>query len=160
MNYLIEIALGNTDLIEVTPEIMQEREIAIFDLLEKNSFKISKIKEAKGPFRLNLKVEEKRLIFDIYDVKKNKVMEFQLSLAPFRQVVKDYYKICTSYYEAVNRLPPSKIETIDMARRGIHDEGARVLISRLDGKITLDQDTARRLFTLISVINYGVLFEV
>tara|TARA_Y100000739_G_C20561206_1_gene443125 strand:+ start:723 stop:1205 length:483 start_codon:yes stop_codon:yes gene_type:complete len=160
MNYLIEIELGNTDLIEVTPEIMQEREIAIFDLLEKNSFKISKIKEAKGPFRLNLKVEEKRLIFDIYDVKKNKVMEFQLSLAPFRQVVKDYYKICTSYYEAVNRLPPSKIETIDMARRGIHDEGARVLISRLDGKITLDQDTARRLFTLISVINYGVLFEV
>ena len=123
-------------------------------------FKVSKIKEAKGPFRLNLKVEEKRLIFDIYDVKKNKVMEFQLSLAPFRQVVKDYYKICTSYYEAVNRLPPSKIETIDMARRGIHDEGARVLISRLDGKITLDQDTARRLFTLISVINYGVLFEV
>ena len=160
MNYLIEIELGNTDLIEVTPEIMEEREIAIFDLLEKNSFKISKIKEAKGPFRLNLKVEEKRLIFDIYDVKKNKVMEFQLSLAPFRQVVKDYYKICTSYYEAVNRLPPSKIETIDMARRGIHDEGARVLISRLDGKITLDQDTARRLFTLISVINYGVLFEV
>lgn len=160
MNYLIEIELGNTDLIEVTPEIMQEREIAIFDLLEKNSFKISKIKEAKGPFRLNLKVEEKRLIFDIYDVKKNKVMEFQLSLAPFRQVVKDYYKICTSYFEAVKKLSPSKIETIDMARRGIHDEGARVLIDRLDGKVTLDRDTARRLFTLISMLNYGASFEV
>ena len=160
MNYLIEIELGNTDLIEVTPEIMQEREIAIFDLLEKNSFKISKIKEAKGPFRLNLKVEEKRLIFDIYDVKKNKVMEFQLSLAPFRQVVKDYYKICASYFEAVKKLPPSKIETIDMARRGIHDEGAKILIERLDRKVILDRDTARRLFTLISMLNYGASFEV
>ena len=160
MNYLIEIELGNTDLIEITPEIIQEREVAKFDLLEKNRFEVSKIKEAKGPFRLNLKVVEKRLIFDIYDVEKNKVMEFQLSLAPFRQIVKDYYKICTSYYQAVNRLPPSKIETIDMARRGIHDEGARVLMSRLDGKVTLDQDTARRLFTLISVLNYGAWFEV
>jgi len=160
MSYLIEIELGKTDLIEITPEIIQEREIAIFDLLEKNSFEVSKVKEAKGPFRLYLKIEEKRLIFDIYDVKKNKVMQFQLSLAPFQQVVKDYYQICTSYFEALKKFPPSKIETIDMARRGIHDEGARILTDRLDGKVTLDRDTARRLFTLISILNYGVWFEV
>ena len=160
MSYLIEIKLGTSDLTEVTAEIRQEREVAIFDLLEKNSFQVGRIKNAQGPFRLNLKVEEKRLIFDIKDVDNGKLIEFQLSLAPFRQVIKDYYKICTSYFEAVKRLPPSKIETIDMARRGIHDEGARVLIKRLEGKVVLDRDTARRLFTLISVLNYGVWFEV
>ena len=160
MSYLIEIKLGTSDVTEVTAEIRQEREVAIFDLLEKNSFQVGRIKNAQGPFRLNLKVEEKRLIFDIKDVDNRKLIEFQLSLAPFRQVIKDYYKICTSYFEAVKRLPPSKIETIDMARRGIHDEGARVLIERLEGKVVLDRDTARRLFTLISVLNYGVWFEV
>ena len=159
MSYLIEIKLGTSDVTEVTAEIRQEREVAIFDLLEKNSFQVGRIKNAQGPFRLNLKVEEKRLIFDIKDVDNRKLIEFQLSLAPFRQVIKDYYKICTSYFEAVKRLPPSKIETIDMARRGIHDEGARVLIERLEGKVVLDRDTARRLFTLISVLNYGVWFE-
>ena len=160
MSYLIEIKLGTSDVTEVTAEIRQEREVAIFDLLEKNSFQVGRIKNAQGPFRLNLKVEEKRLIFDIKDVDNRKLIEFQLSLAPFRQVIKDYYKICTSYFEAVKRLPPSKIETVDMARRGIHDEGARVLIERLEGKVVLDRDTARRLFTLISVLNYGVWFEV
>ena len=160
MSYLIEIKLGTSDVTEVTAEIRQEREVAIFDLLEKNSFQVRRIKNAQGPFRLNLKVEEKRLIFDIKDVDNRKLIEFQLSLAPFRQVIKDYYKICTSYFEAVKRLPPSKIETIDRARRGIHDEGARVLIERLEGKVVLDRDTARRLFTLISVLNYGVWFEV
>ena len=160
MSYLIEIKLGTSDVTEVTAEIRQEREVAILDLLEKNSFQVRRIKNAQGPFRLNLKVEEKRLIFDIKDVDNGKLIEFQLSLAPFRQVIKDYYKICTSYFEAIKRLPPSKIETIDMARRGIHDEGARVLIERLEGKVVLDRDTARRLFTLISVLNYGVWFEV
>ena len=159
MSYLIEIKFGDSNLIEVTAEILQEREVAKFDLLEKNSFQVTKIKNAQGPFRLNLKVEERRVIFDINNVDNSKVIEFQLSLAPFRQVIKDYYKICTSYFEAVKRLPPSKIETIDMARRGIHDEGARVLIERLEGKVILDRDTARRLFTLISVLNYGVWFD-
>ena len=155
----MEIELGNTDSIEITPEVIREREVAIFDLLEKNSFEVTKVKGIKGPFRLHLKAEEKLLIFDIYDIKKNKVMEFRLSFAPFQQVVKDYYKICASYFEAVKKLPPSKIETIDMARRGIHDEGAKILIERLDRKVILDRDTARRLFTLISVLNYGVWFE-
>jgi uncharacterized protein (UPF0262 family) len=84
-----------------------------------------------------------------------KVTEFHLSLGPFRQVVKDYEQICASYFDAVKRLPPSQIEAIDMARRGIHNEGARVLQERLDGKAEIDLDTARRLFTLISVMGRG-----
>ena len=85
-----------------------------------------------------------------------KAAEFHLSLSPFRQVVKDYFAICKSYFDAVKDLPPAQIETIDMARRGIHDEGARVLIERLDGKAEVDHDTARRLFTLICVLHFGV----
>ena len=100
-------------------------------------------------------IRDKRLVFDIDTEANERAAEFHLSLGPFRQVVKDYFQICESYFDAVKKLPPSQIETIDMARRGIHNEGARILEERLDGKAEVDNDTARRLFTLICVLHFG-----
>ena len=132
--------------------------MAIFDLLESNSFALPARDEApppKGPYRLELSIRDRRLVFDLTTEEKVKAAEFHLSLGPFRQVVKDYFQICESYFEAVKTLPPSQIETIDMARRGIHNEGARVLQERLNGKADIDEQTARRLFTLICVLHFG-----
>jgi len=132
--------------------------VAIFDLLEDNSFALP-LPDGRpvppGPYRLGLAIRDGRLVFDIADEAAERVGEFHLSLGPFRQVVKDYFQICESYFEAVKRLPPSQIEAIDMARRGIHNEGARVLQERLSGKALVDVDTARRLFTLICVLHWG-----
>lgn len=142
-----------------TPEIEQERRVAIFDLLEENSFALparDDRPEAAGPYHVTLAIREKRLVFDVDTEDARDAAEFHLSLSPFRQVVKDYWQICESYYDAVKRLPPSQIEAIDMARRGIHNEGARVLQERLEGKAEVDYDTARRLFTLICVLHFGV----
>jgi uncharacterized protein (UPF0262 family) len=141
-----------------TPEIEQERNVAVFDLLEQNSFDLPAREDRdvpEGPYRLTLAIREKRLVFDVDTEDGRAAAEFHLSLSPFRQVVKDYWQICESYYDAVKRLPPSQIEAIDMARRGIHNEGARILEERLEGKAKVDTDTARRLFTLICVLHYG-----
>ena len=132
--------------------------MAIFDLLEDNRFVVPGREDrpiAPGPYRLGLSIREGRLVFDVTTEGITKVVEFHLSLGPFRQVVKDYFQICESYFEAVKRLPPARIEAIDMARRGIHNEGARVLQERLAGKAEVDLDTARRLFTLICVLHWG-----
>ena len=157
-NRICHIAIDDTGLAPPTPEIEQERRVAIFDLLEDNSFRLP-ARDGKavpaGPYRLNLAIREGRLVFDIATEGAERVGEFHLSLGPFRQVVKDYFQICESYFEAVKRLPPSQIEAIDMARRGIHNEGARVLQERLEGKAEVDIDTARRLFTLICVLHWG-----
>ncbi|MFW5641412.1 MAG: UPF0262 family protein [Roseicyclus sp.] len=141
-----------------TPEIEQERKVAVFDLLENNSFVLPEREDRAvppGPYRLTLAIREKRLVFDVDTEAGEAAAEFHLSLSPFRQVVKDYWQICESYYAAVKTLPPSKIEAIDMARRGIHDEGARILEERLEGKAKVDTHTARRLFTLICVLHFG-----
>ncbi|MFC7706376.1 UPF0262 family protein [Plastorhodobacter daqingensis] len=155
---ICHIQIDETGLVTPSPEIEQERRVAIFDLLEDNSFALP-VRDGRvapdGPYRLNLSVREGRLVFDIATEDLRKVAEFHLSLGPFRQVVKDYFQICESYFEAVKRLPPSQIEAIDMARRGIHNEGARVLQERLEGKAEVDIDTARRLFTLICVLHWG-----
>jgi uncharacterized protein (UPF0262 family) len=158
MSRICHIEIDDTGLPAPTPEIEQERKVAIFDLLEDNSFALPGKDGAaapEGPFRLGLAIREKRLVFDLAREGGDKVAEFHLSLGPFRQVVKDYFQICESYFEAVKRLPPAQIEAIDMARRGIHNEGARVLQERLEGKAGLDIDTARRLFTLICVLHFG-----
>ncbi len=158
MTHLTSVEIDDAGMIPPTQAIEQERRVAIFDLLENNSFGLSAHSDqgrVAGPFKLVLAMRERRLVFDVTTTKDQKVAEFQLSLGPFRQVVKDYFQICESYFDAVKQLPPSQIETIDMARRGIHDEGARVLQERLDGKIILDSDTARRLFTLICVLHWG-----
>ncbi len=130
----------------------------MFDLLEDNSFVLPSRagKPApEGPYHVGLAIRDKRLVFDVNTEAEEKAAEFHLSLGPFRQVVKDYFQICESYFDAVKKLPPSQIETIDMARRGIHNEGSRVLQERLEGKAEVDTDTARRLFTLICVLHFG-----
>lgn len=155
MTRIVKIDIDDSALPPPTPEIEQERRVAVFDLLENNSFALAKPDSTEGPFNLLLAIREKRLVFDISTEEDEPAAEFHLALGPFRQVVKDYYQICASYFEAVKRLPPSQIEAIDMARRGIHNEGARVLQERLEDKVTLDNDTARRLFTLICVLHFG-----
>jgi len=155
MTHLIKIDIDDKALPAPTPEIEQERKVAIFDLLEKNVFVLPAVDGPAGPFSLLLAIREKRLVFEIDTEAGDRAAEFHLSLGPFRQVVKDYFQICESYFDAVKTLPPSQIETIDMARRGIHNEGARVLQERLEGKATIDEDTARRLFTLICVLHFG-----
>ena len=154
MSRIAHIEIDDSALPPPTPEIEQERRVAVFDLLEDNEFTIVG-KDLDGPFNLGLAIREKRLVFEVSSENGEGVAEFHLSLGPFRQVVKDYFQICESYFEAVKRLPPSQIEAIDMARRGIHNEGARVLQERLDDKVAMDVDTARRLFTLICVLHFG-----
>ncbi len=158
MPRISHITLDDAGLPPPTPEIEQERRVAIFDLLENNTFVLPKREDKgvpDGPYHLDLSIRDKRLVFDVATEDERKAAEFHLSLGPFRQVVKDYFQICESYFEAVKKLPPSQIETIDMARRGIHNEGSRVLQERLDGKVDIDSDTARRLFTLICVLHFG-----
>lgn len=158
MNRICQIELDDRNLPPPTPEIEQERKVAIFDLIEENSFQLPPRENRdvpQGPYHLGLAIRDKRLVFDVETESGGKAAEFHLSLSPFRQVVKDYYQICESYFTAVKTLPPSQIETIDMARRGIHNEGSRVLQERLEGKAEIDTDTARRLFTLICVLHFG-----
>jgi uncharacterized protein (UPF0262 family) len=158
MTRIAAIEIDDRGLPPPTPEIEQERKVAIFDLLEENTFALPPRPghEAQpGPFILALSIRDGRLVFDIGTEAREPVTSFHLSLGPFRQVVKDYFQICESYFDAVKRLPPSQIEAIDMARRGIHNEGARTLKERLEGKADLDIDTARRLFTLVCVLHWG-----
>ena len=158
MNRICHIDIDDSGLPAPTPEMEQERKVAVFDLLEDNSFTLPQRdgrSVPEGPYRLALAIRDRRLVVEISQQAGALVGEMHLSLGPFRQVVKDYDQICASYFDAVKRLPPSQIEAIDMARRGIHNEGARVLQERLDGKAEIDLDTARRLFTLISVLNRG-----
>ncbi|MFD1881450.1 UPF0262 family protein [Paracoccus pacificus] len=155
MSRISRIEIDDSALPPPTPEMEQERRVAIFDLLEDNAFTVP-ARDGQpvppGPFVLTLAMREGRLVFDVMTEAKSKVAEFHLAMGPFRQVVKDYFQICESYFEAVKRLPPGQIEAIDMARRGIHNEGARTLQERLEGKADLDIDTARRLFTLICAL--------
>ncbi len=159
MNRISKIEIDDTGLAAPTPEIEQERKVAVFDLLEQNTFApVARGDQTPpdGPYALHLSIRDKRLVVDITtEDGDQKAGEFHLSLGPFRQVVKDYFQICESYFDAVKKLPPAQIETIDMARRGIHDEGARVVQERLEGKAEVDIDTARRLFTLICVLHWG-----
>ena len=158
MSKLTHIEIDDSALPPPTPEIEQERKVAVFDLLEDNSFTLPEREDREvpaGPYRLLLAIRDRRLVFDVQTEDEEPAAEFHLSLGPFRQVVKDYFQICESYFDAVKKLPPSQIEAIDMARRGIHNEGARVLQERLEGKAELDTDTARRLFTLVCVLHFG-----
>ena len=158
MTRIAHIALDDANLPPPTPEIEQERKVAMFDLIEDNTFVLPARDERAvpaGPYHVELSIRDKRLVFDVETEASEKAAEFHLSLGPFRQVVKDYFQICESYFDAVKTAAPSQIETIDMARRGIHNEGSRVLQERLDGKVEIDTDTARRLFTLICVLHFG-----
>ena len=155
-NRICHIEIDERGLARPTPEIEQERKVAVFDLLEENSFGLP-ARDGRdippGPYRLGLAIRDGRLVFSVATEDETPVGEFHLSLGPFRQVVKDYFQICESYFDAVKRLPPSQIEAIDMARRGVHNEAAEMLMERLGGKVDTDFATARRLFTLICVLH-------
>jgi uncharacterized protein (UPF0262 family) len=149
---IVDISLDDRTVIRRSPEVEHELNVAIYDILEANRF--SPEGDFRGPYKVHLSIEERRrLIFDIADTAGRDQGRISLPLMPFRRIVRDYFQICESYYDAIKRLSPSQIETIDMARRAIHNEGAGILIERLDGRIGIDEETARRLFTLICVLH-------
>ena len=133
-----------------TPDVEHERAVAIFDLIEENRFE--PVGHAGGPYRLQLSLMDSKLVFSISTGSGEAVATHILSLTPLRRIIKDYFMICESYYEAIRSSTPSQIEAIDMGRRGIHNEGSEILQDRLKGKILLDFDTSRRLFTLVCVL--------
>lgn len=136
-----------------TPDVEHERAVAIFDLIEENSF-CPVSDEGTGPYKLRLSLMEARLVFAISRENGEEVVTHILSLTPFRRIVKDYFLICESYYDAIRSSTPSHIEAIDMGRRGLHNEGSQTLMDRLSGKIDIDFNTARRLFTLVCVLHW------
>ena len=146
---LCDVVLDDT-IGRATPDVEHERAVAIFDLIEENTFE--PIGHAGGPYRLNLSLLDSKLVFAIRTEAGEDVATHILSLTPFRRIVKDYFLICESYYQAIRSSTPSQIEAIDMGRRGIHNEGSQTLMDRLSGKIKFDFDTARRLFTLVCVL--------
>ncbi len=149
---LIAITLDEKSTATTNSNIEHEREVAIFDILEGNSFALDGRDE--GPYKLNLALIDDRLVFNVTNEADAAVISHMLSLTPLKRIMKDYFMICESYYEAIRSAPPSRIQAIDMGRRGLHDEGSRTLLERLGGKITVDLDTARRLFTLICALHW------
>ena len=133
-----------------TPDVEHERAVAIFDLIEENTFEPAG--HDGGPYRLHISLVDAKLVFSIRTEDEKDVATHILSLTPFRRIIKDYFLICESYYEAIRSSTPSQIEAIDMGRRGIHNDGSQTLMDRLSGKIKVDFDTARRLFTLVCVL--------
>jgi uncharacterized protein (UPF0262 family) len=148
---LIDIQLVEKTAVRRRPEAEHERTVAIFDLIEANHF--APAGDHPGPYKLYLSAEESRLIFDIRAADDAELTRVPLALQPFRGIVKDYFKVCESYYSAIKTATPSRIEAIDMGRRGLHDEGSRILKSELAGRIDIDHDTARRLFTLLCILH-------
>jgi uncharacterized protein (UPF0262 family) len=149
---LIKIVLDQDSIGPGTRDVEHERAVAIYDLVEQNSF--APVGHDGGPYCLKLQLAGNRLIFDIRTEDDRPVVAHHLSLTPFRRLVKDYFLVCESYYQAIRTATPSQIEAIDMGRRGLHDEGSEILIERLKHKVALDFDTARRLFTLITVLHW------
>jgi uncharacterized protein (UPF0262 family) len=152
-NRIVAVTLDEESIGRSGPDIEHERAIAIYDLVEENLF-APEGADGSGPFTLHLGITANRLMFDIRKEDGTPVVTHLLSLSPFRRIVKDYFMICDSYYQAIRTATPDKIEAIDMGRRGIHDEGSRTLQERLKGKVRVDFETARRLFTLICVLHW------
>ena len=148
---IVDVVLDEESVARRSPEVEHERAVALFDLLEENDFLL--VGSEGGPYKLHIGVFEQRLVFGVHDANDVKLRDIILSLTPFRKVVKDYFLICESYYAAIKKLGTSQIEALDMGRRGLHNEGSELLRERLDGKIEVDLDTARRLFTLICALH-------
>ncbi|MBE5074485.1 UPF0262 family protein [Erythrobacteraceae bacterium E2-1 Yellow Sea] len=152
---IAHVSLDEETIIWRNADVEQERRVAIFDLIEENSFKPLRSAErgAKGPYRLRLSVQDGRLAMEIRDQADEMLETLLIGLARFRRPIREYFAICDSYYQAIRKATPAEIETIDMARRGIHDHAAELLMERLEGKVETDFYTARRLFTLICVLH-------
>jgi uncharacterized protein (UPF0262 family) len=149
---LVAVTLDEETIGRSNPDVEHERQVAIYDLLEQNSF--APVGHNGGPYALHLSITGNRLVFDIREEDGTPVVAHLLSLTPLRRIVKDYYTICDSYYQAIRTATPDKIEAIDMGRRAIHNDGSQILMERLRDKVMMDMDTARRLFTLICVLHW------
>ncbi|RUO99720.1 UPF0262 family protein [Hyphomicrobium sp.] len=149
---LVEITLDPKSLGRANSNIEHEREVAIFDILDGNAFRVEGTDA--GPYKLNLALMEERLLLEITPAEGGETTEHAIALAPLKRIVKDYFMICESYYEAVRTAPPARIQAIDVSRRGLHDEGSKLLKDKLLPKIIVDEDTARRLFTLVCSLHW------
>lgn len=149
---LVAVTLDEASIGRSNPDVEHERSVAIYDLLEQNTF--APVDHGDGPYALHLSITGNRLAFDIRLQDGTPVVAHLLSLAPLRSVVKDYFIICDSYFAAIRTATPDKIEALDMGRRGLHNDGSKILMERLRGKVVIDFDTARRLFTLICVLHW------
>jgi uncharacterized protein (UPF0262 family) len=149
------IELDEATILWRNADIEQERRIAIFDLIEENTFRPARAAEAghAGPYHLRLAVDDGRLVLDVSDESGRQLETLILGLGRFRRPIREYFAICDSYYQAIRKASAQEIETIDMARRGVHNEAAEMLLERLEGKVETDFATARRLFTLICVLH-------
>ena len=148
---IVNIFLDEKSLVRRAAHVEHERKVAVYDLLEDNHF--APVGDDRGPYTLHLGIEDNRLVFDIRTEGGDKLDRFTLPLNSFRKIVKDYFIVCESYLEAIKTAPPSRIEALDMGRRGLHNEGSDILRDRLEGKVDIDKRTARRLFTLICVLH-------
>ena len=151
-NRLVAVTLDEESIGRSSSDIEHERATAIYDLIEENSF--APVGHEQGPYALHIGIKENRLVLDVRRENDKPVIAHLLSLTPFKRIVKDYFMICDSYYAAIRTATPDKIEAIDMGRRGLHDEGSRILQDAIKRKVTVDFDTARRLFTLICVLHW------
>ncbi|MDX2289767.1 MAG: UPF0262 family protein [Hyphomicrobiaceae bacterium] len=149
---LYAVRLDETSIARSNNTIEHEREVAIFDILESNEFKLTG--HDSGPYSLALGLADDRLVMTVGNETQDAIAVMQFALTPFKRIIKDYFLICDSYYEAIRSAPPSRIQAIDMSRRSLHDEGSKLLAERLDGKVSVDFDTARRLFTLICALHW------
>jgi uncharacterized protein (UPF0262 family) len=149
---LVAVTLDEASIGRANPDVEHERAIAIYDLIEENTF--DPLHDDGGPYALKIGLADRRLVFEVTRPEGAPVITHFLSLTPFRRVVKDYFLMCESYYAAIRVETPAKIETIDMARRGLHNEGSELLMERLKEKVAVDFDTARRLFTLICALHW------
>ncbi|MEX0923385.1 MAG: UPF0262 family protein [Rhodovibrionaceae bacterium] len=148
---ICNITLDERSVVRRAADVEHERAVAIYDLLEENYFR--PVGDYRGPYNLHLRISDNRLVFDIRDEAGAPLGSVPLPLSPFRRIVKDYFTVCESYFEAIKTASPSRIEAIDMGRRGLHDEGSELLSARLEDRIELDDNTARRLFTLLCVLH-------
>lgn len=145
------IALDEKSAPRRSPQVEHERQVAMYDLVEENQF--SPVSGEEGPFHLHLSIVEGRLMFDVRDEAASELIKFGLSAKSFRRIIRDYFLVCETYFEAIKTKTPSQIEAIDMGRRGLHNEGADVLKERLEQHVDIDHQTARRLFTLLCVLH-------
>jgi len=146
---IIKINMLENSSENLSPENKQERAIAIYDLIENNFFEL---KNHNGPYQLFLAKEARHLLFDVRSKENKTLNSFYLAMGPFRRLIRDYKQVCENYYEAIRTKPPSQIQAVDVGRKALHDEGATLVIERLDGKISMNNETARRIFTLICIL--------
>jgi uncharacterized protein (UPF0262 family) len=150
---IVRIQLDERSFLRRRPEVEHERELALFDLLEENTFVLKGDDLPRGPYHLKLGLSDDRLVFDVRDTDDVPCRQVVMAVKPFRRVIKDYFLVCESYFDAIKASSPSQIEAIDMGRRGLHNEGAEMLRERLTLDVELDQGTARRFFTLLCVLH-------